>query len=160
MLVASIAVYRNLRLAMRISDSDEQGAIAVHPLFNTSHSAQVVQVESSSRAVRQTPRTLLVIATVPRSQRHIVALWTELECLASSVDDIVLVAPHEQKELVDQVVKQAKEVLHRNIQTMYFENDFYDVGLWCNALATMGYPNNASTVQRLHHNNHTMTPFS
>jgi hypothetical protein len=85
-------------------------------------------------------RRALIIATVPRSIKHVVGLWSELECFTSDVDAIILSGPTWSKPILERIVAMAKERIPRlsadriSIQTLYFVNNRYDVGLWCDAL--------------------------
>lgn len=77
---------------------------------------------------------ILIVAAVPRSSGHTVALWSELECLALPYDQIIISSPEWSRPLMDDIVQQAQDRLQMNIQAQYFVNDRYDVGLWCDAL--------------------------
>ncbi|KAG7366579.1 hypothetical protein IV203_029249 [Nitzschia inconspicua] len=77
---------------------------------------------------------ILIIAAVPRSNRHSVALWSELECIATFYDEIIISSPEWSRSLIDEIVRQARQRLKINIEARYYVNDRYDVGLWCDAL--------------------------
>ncbi|KAG7357672.1 hypothetical protein IV203_002360 [Nitzschia inconspicua] len=79
-------------------------------------------------------KNILIIAAVPRSERHSVALWSELECIGVFYDEIIVSSPKWSRSLMDEIVRQARERLKMNVQARYFVNDRYDVGLWCDAV--------------------------
>jgi len=77
---------------------------------------------------------VMVIATVPRDEKHAVALWTELECLSGGLDLVILSSPDWSRNLTEQIASQGRTRLGLNVDTRYYRNDRYDVGLWCDAL--------------------------
>jgi hypothetical protein len=82
--------------------------------------------------------TLMILATIPRSPRHLLALWTELECLTDGIDKILLVSSHAYSGILDRLMGEARIKLGLDIEARYFVNDRYDVGLWCDALKDTG----------------------
>jgi hypothetical protein len=88
-------------------------------------------------------RAVQILSTVPWDDRHVVALWSELECWSKDVDDIVISAPKWSLDIIHSVVSEArKRIPHLSpnatekisIETEFHVNDRYDVGLWCDAL--------------------------
>jgi hypothetical protein len=77
---------------------------------------------------------ILILAAVPRSYRHTVALWSELECLASRYDSIIVSSPDWSRPMMEEILKQARESLGLKLESKYYINDRYDVGLWCDAI--------------------------
>jgi hypothetical protein len=77
---------------------------------------------------------ILILAAAPRSYRHTVALWSELECLTTRYDNIVISSPDWSRPMMEDIVKQARERLGLNLESKYYINDRYDVGLWCDAI--------------------------
>eukprot|EP00536_Pseudo-nitzschia_multiseries_P016651 jgi/Psemu1/69933/estExt_Genemark1.C_11880002 len=88
-------------------------------------------------------RRVLVMTAVPRGKRHVIALWSQLECFTGGVDHVVLVSPIWSKELTTQIVDRAKVAIPRfrdgdvSLRTEYVVNDRYDVGLWCDAITSL-----------------------
>lgn len=78
--------------------------------------------------------TLLVIATVPRSWRHFLALWSQLECLTDGIDQVLLSGPVSSSVFLGKIVEKARSRLALNIEVRCYVNDRYDAGLWCDAL--------------------------
>ena len=83
-------------------------------------------------------RRLLVIASVPKDERHLIALWSQLECFTSTMDTVVIAAPSERRQIVTRLVELAQQSiphLHPTTGTTKlramptFVNDRYDVGL-------------------------------
>jgi len=95
--------------------------------------------------------TTLIIATVPRDEDHARALWSHLECLTERIDRVLVAAPDVDwsRNIVEAIVQDfmlAAAINQRSvpiIETVYFDNNRYDVGLWCDALATV--PKNQAT---------------
>lgn len=95
--------------------------------------------------------TTLIIATVPRDKDHARALWSHLECLTERIDRVLVAAPDVDwsRNIVEAIVQDfmlAAAINQRSvpiIETAYFDNNRYDVGLWCDALATV--PKNQAT---------------
>jgi hypothetical protein len=87
------------------------------------------------------PRNALIISTAPRTAKHVVALWSELECFTSDVDYVILSGPTWSEAILQQVVSLAKASIPKfasiSLTSQVFVNDRYDVGLWCDALQWM-----------------------
>ncbi|KAL3910189.1 MAG: hypothetical protein SGILL_007792 [Bacillariaceae sp.] len=110
----------------------------------------IIEIRQSSTSSAQktndrtAPSRALIIATVPRSIKHVVGLWTELECFTLDVDRVVLSGPTWSKPILNAVAKMAQERIPRfsatksknpiSLQVLTFVNNRYDVGLWCDAM--------------------------
>jgi hypothetical protein len=85
-------------------------------------------------------KRLLVLATVPKSTRHVIAAWSQLECFSSGVDHVVISAPKWSKDTVDKIANMARSNIPRfangqvELSVQHHLNNRYDVGLWCDAL--------------------------
>lgn len=83
----------------------------------------------------------LIISTAPRTIKHVVALWSELECFTSDVDYVMLSGPTWSETILQQIVSLAKSSIPKfssiPLQSQVSVNDRYDVGLWCDALEWM-----------------------
>ena len=103
---------------------------------------------------------VMIIAAIPLSERHIVALWSELECFVTTTEDsnsvtttgdgkttnvnhVVISSTYWAKPIIEHVLKEvrlriplfvSKQV---TIEAQYYVNNRYDVGLWCDALSYM-----------------------
>lgn len=86
--------------------------------------------------------TILIIATVPYKSDHVMALWTHLECVTGGIDRVVVAAPDTawSREIVGTIASRFEELSRGNaaysfgIETAFFTNNRYDVGLWCDGL--------------------------
>jgi len=93
-------------------------------------------------------RRLLIIAAVTRDANHVITLWSELECFTDHVDHVIISAPAWAKVYVERVVAMAhKHIPHFinlkvSIETRYFLNNRYDVGLWCDAYNSLNHGKN------------------
>ena len=103
---------------------------------NTSLSSPKIETKEDKKRV-------LVMAAVPRDKRHVLALWSQLECFTIAIDHVILATPLWSKEIISQIVDLARERIPRfsngevKIQPEYFLNDRYDVGLWCDAIGSL-----------------------
>jgi hypothetical protein len=95
----------------------------------------------AEKAIREKhDRRVLVVAAVPRDERHVYSLWTSLECLATNVDHVVVSAPTWSKKIIGNITEFARNSIPMfssgrvTLETQYHINDRYDVGLWCDAL--------------------------
>jgi hypothetical protein len=85
-------------------------------------------------------KRLLVLSSAPIDERHILALWSELECFAHNVDKVIISAPKWGKDVIREVIRQAKRSIPRfvtgatSLEAEFYVNDRYDVGLWCDVL--------------------------
>lgn len=99
--------------------------------------------ERISKQIKGTKKRVLVMAAVPRDKRHVLALWSQLECFTIGVDHVILAAPSWSKEITTQIIELAKDRIPRftsgeaSIQPEYFLNDRYDVGLWCDTIESL-----------------------
>jgi hypothetical protein len=112
--------------------------------YNKSH----IEFPFEDNPLPDKPITTLIIATVPYDRYHAKALWSHLECLTEKINHVLIAAPDVSwsRFNVDAIVKkfQAAALSNQNenhsipiiptIETDYFTNDRYDVGLWCDAL--------------------------
>lgn len=93
-------------------------------------------------------KRVLMIASVPKSETRLVTLWSQLECFTEAVDHVIVTAPTWGKSYVEHVIQLARKYIPHfvgkqvTIESKYFVNNRYDVGLWCdayNALAPGSY---------------------
>jgi hypothetical protein len=127
-----------------------QAAMVVVSLGVASTSRKVLEKEALSHLpstnsgrfidTRRNKQRLLVIAAVPRDDRHIWTLWSELECFTTNVDHVILSTPTWSRNITTKVMEEAKQIIPRfqdgrtTIEAQFYKNDRYDVGLWCDAL--------------------------
>ena len=96
-------------------------------------------------------KRLLIIASVPRDEAHLVTLWSELECFTDHVDHIIVSAPTWAEPIVERVIELAHKYIPHfannmvSIETKYFLNNRYDVGLWCDAYNSLNNGMNPGT---------------
>jgi hypothetical protein len=116
--------------------------------WKTTTSTQPIDYELSGSMIKKKKRKrILIIAAVPRDERHIFTLWSELECLTSNVDHVLLSAPTWSQKILTKVVEEVKFNIPRfinkdvTIDITYHTNDRYDVGLWCDAIQFLSSQN-------------------
>jgi hypothetical protein len=86
---------------------------------------------------------LLVVAAVPRDERHVHTLWSQLECYTTTVDHVVVSAPYWSKKITKNITDLARTSIPHfasgqvTLEAQFYVNDRYDVGLWCDALETV-----------------------
>jgi hypothetical protein len=86
---------------------------------------------------------VLILASAPRSAKHIVALWSSLECFTSDVDHVAISSPTWSRPILERLLVEATLKIPRfasgsvSLEGMVTVNDRYDVGLWCDALSRM-----------------------
>eukprot|EP00977_Amphora_coffeiformis_P006187 scaffold1332_cov166-Amphora_coffeaeformis.AAC.15 len=98
------------------------------PVFNEKEEIELAQTNI---------RKILVIATVPKDEKHATALWTQLECVTGGLDAVIVSAPVWSREITEGIATRAREALGWNeetFQTRYYTNDRWDAGLWCDVL--------------------------
>eukprot|EP00536_Pseudo-nitzschia_multiseries_P011457 jgi/Psemu1/259839/estExt_Genewise1Plus.C_3910034 len=132
----------------RIAQCKEEAKLwyeQIEPARTTKRDERRLQLEAaeSVKAARQDENkdeTILVIAHVPVDSRHVIALWTELECFSASFDHVMITTAYWAKSIVKQIVKEAKRTIPHfksgrvAIEVSSYDNRKYDVGLWCDAL--------------------------
>jgi hypothetical protein len=105
--------------------------------------ATIVETKKPKKETRTQKKRVLLIAALPKDVRHVVALWSQLECFADNVDRVIISAPTWNAPIVEKIVEFAKSRIPRfasgkvDLQASYFVNNRYDVGLWCDALQTI-----------------------
>mmetsp|Transcript_12762 Transcript_12762/g.25556 ORF Transcript_12762/g.25556 Transcript_12762/m.25556 type:complete len:392 (-) Transcript_12762:155-1330(-) len=83
---------------------------------------------------------VLIIASVPIDEKHVVALWTELECFVGSTSRVVISTAYWAKPMMDRLLVDVRRNIPRfasgqvTIEAHFYDNERYDVGLWCDAL--------------------------
>ena len=103
-----------------------------------------VVIKNSSTTV-ETPstgapiETVLIIATVPYSANHVMALWTQLECVTDGIDRVLISAPDTtwSKEIIAHVIKLFTQLSNSTtfrLEAAFHLNNRYDVGLWCDGI--------------------------
>jgi hypothetical protein len=94
-------------------------------------------------------QSILLIAAVPKDAIHVAALWSELECLTTHMDRVIIAAPHVSwsKLIMGRVLLQARRLLTEvpPIDVYYFDNSRYDAGLWCDAIGQIQNVTNTDT---------------
>jgi hypothetical protein len=83
---------------------------------------------------------VLIIAAVPRSERHVVALWSELECFSLSFERIVIAAPLWSKDIIDSVISKAVSSIPSlpKVETKFFSQRSIRRGFVVRRLARVG----------------------
>ena len=101
---------------------------------------QGIPIHNKNSNNNKNNNAVMVLATVPLDERHLVSLWTELECFTGSVSHVVLSSAYWAKPILETVVREAQtQIPHFRssrvaIEARYFDNERYDVGLWCDGL--------------------------
>lgn len=80
---------------------------------------------------------ILIIASFFDNHLKNVAIWSQLECLGSRFQKIIISAPNEQKNNVTDLLSEVERIMPKTflkISTSFHVNDRYDAGLWCDGL--------------------------
>jgi hypothetical protein len=113
------------------------------PDYTTLITTSTTSSSDSSSNSQKADQAVLVIASVPYDIHHATALWTQLECFTAGIDVVVLAVPTGGRMIVEPIRQRAMRLLGISTIHIYeFVNDRYDVGLWCDALSTLGYNTN------------------
>lgn len=102
------------------------------PLNSLTNSSDAVNIEA-----------VLIIATVPYTADHVMALWTHLECVTSGIDKVLISAPDTpwSRGIISAVVSRFNQLAREsnkelfNLDASFYTNNRYDVGLWCDGLS-------------------------
>ncbi|KAL3764920.1 hypothetical protein ACHAWU_003780 [Discostella pseudostelligera] len=97
--------------------------------------------------------TVLIIATVPYSANHVMALWTQLECVTDGIDRVLISAPDTlwSKEIIAHVIKRFTQLSNTTaftLEAVFHVNNRYDAGLWCDGLDHINARNTSTGVPR------------
>lgn len=148
--LALIRCFLNLRSVHQRPLSEVAQSILDGPRISRStefesHEGRNGRSYSTESVSNSTGKAVQILSTVPWDDRHVVALWTELECFTKDVDKVVVSAPEWSQDIIDSVVREARARIPHlshamgktSIETKFFVNDRYDVGLWCDALRSI-----------------------
>ena len=119
------------------------------PILNDTSSNSISSSRTANNSISATTssgkrRRVLVISAAPRTTKHIVSLWSSLECFTADVDHVVVSAPTWSRSIMEPFLVEAKASIPRfssgqvSLEGMVTINDRYDVGLWCDALVQLG----------------------
>jgi hypothetical protein len=115
--------------------------------------ATTVASNSTTNSQRQRRRRVLIISAAPRTKKHLIALWSSLECFTLDVDHVVVSAPTWSKPILERFLSKVMTSIPRfssgevSLDGLVSKNDRYDVGLWCDALSYMdGVESSSSTT--------------
>jgi len=82
-------------------------------------------------------KALMVIAVYPSSGLKFSAIWSQLECLAGDIDQIIISAPTQFRENVTKFIMEVNTTIPaigKRLKAQFYLNDRYDAGLWCDVL--------------------------
>lgn len=89
-------------------------------------------------------KTVAIIGIVPDNKERLSALWSQLECYFGNekYDEVIVSAPKWARDdgIIEPFLSAAEENIPHfksgsvSLKIKYYENDRYDVGLWCDAL--------------------------
>ena len=112
----------------------------MHVILNSSTSFDAPLNNTTTIPSTRNIDTVLIIATAPYSADHVMALWTQLECITDGIDRVLISAPDTSwsKEIISLVIDHFTK-LSSNVTTFILEaafnvNNRYDVGLWCDGI--------------------------
>jgi hypothetical protein len=112
----------------------------LHVVINTSSITFGYASTSAPIQINSTDiETVLIIATVPYSANHVMALWTQLECVTDGIDRVLISAPDASwsKEIIAHVIKRFTQLSNSTafrLEAAFNLNNRYDVGLWCDGI--------------------------
>ena len=132
---------------------NENNGIGIVSKENNPLSASLNEFTGGGRAIRNHPpkpeqdtstgtRTaIMVMAAAPLDKRHVTALWSELDCFTRDrdLDKVLISSPFWSEPMISRIIREAKSKLPHfagvdpkvRLEARFFENDRYDVGLWC-----------------------------
>ena len=91
-------------------------------------------------SIKKQKQAAVILAALPVDERHVIALWSELECFVGSANHLVLSSAYWARPIIDRVVLEARRKIPKfvsgntTIEAKYFDNERYDIGLWCDGL--------------------------
>ncbi|KAL3909801.1 MAG: hypothetical protein SGILL_007941, partial [Bacillariaceae sp.] len=98
---------------------------------------------SKQQRTRSSRKAVMVLAAVPLDKRHVVALWSELSCFTQHIDHVLLASPNWSQPIIDKLLEKVRTEIppfaskQVTISAQFFENDRYDIGLWCDGMSTL-----------------------
>ena len=84
--------------------------------------------------------TVIILATMPTDERHLISLRTELECFVGSASHVVLSSAYWKDPIINLLIHQARRNIPQfassevQIEARFFDNERYDAGLWCDGI--------------------------
>lgn len=122
----------------------QQFGSLLNPILTTNIIGQRDNNDITEKEQNPGGRRALIISAAPRSKKHIVSLWSSLECFTGDADHVVISAPTWSQPIIEQILAEASTKIPRfasdqvSLEGMVSVNDRYDVGLWCDALTQIG----------------------
>ena len=95
---------------------------------------------TNSIGLQKNNDAVMIIAAMPLDERHLVALWSELECFVGSIDHIVISSAYWAKPILNRLLIDVRKNIPQfasgqvTIEAHFYDNQRYDAGLWCDAL--------------------------
>jgi len=137
-----VTAVHSVIISNKLTDNEPNDALLHSPVttmgpLNKTDASDAVVIE-----------TVLIIAAVPYTSDHAMALWTHLECATSGIDKVLISAPDApwSREIIASVVKKFNHRLREStnatlyVDAAFYTNNRYDVGLWCDGLSLhLGY---------------------
>ncbi len=111
--------------------------------IKTTADSPIIVFDSTTRGTTNIDKvvikTVLIIATVPYSADHVMALWTQLECVTGGIDRVLISAPDTSwsKGIISLVIdrfERLSKTMTFSLEASFYVNNRYDVGLWCDGL--------------------------
>jgi hypothetical protein len=141
-------------LTIITSSSKSSSSSSVHNNTNTARNTTAdttTVVSNSSTSTNKRRRRVLIISAAPRTKKHLIALWSSLECFTLDVDHVVVSAPTWSKPILERFLSKVMTSIPRfssgevSLDGLVSKNDRYDVGLWCDALSYMDGESSSSS---------------
>jgi len=128
----------NFRLCLKLMQSWNQEPFLDHRQESLLESDWTSERERETERERERKEAIMVIAALPFDKRHVVSLWSELECFVGSASHVVISSAYWAMPIIESILLEARKNIPKfaniKIEARYFDNQRYDVGLWCDAL--------------------------
>jgi hypothetical protein len=136
-------IFQSITFTLYIEKNILQDSLVVSQRQPTSlcQNGTIHDSDKSQQTKLHTSRdAVLILASIPIDKRRIVSLWSGLECFVGSASHVVVSSAYWAKPIVDRVLVDVRNRIPHfssrevTIEARFFDNERYDVGLWCDAL--------------------------
>ena len=131
---ADVGIHHQLLPDVELSRKQEE--VTFLEIKNDEAPTQHKQTPSSS-IIGTIGKSLMVIAACPKFDVQKAVVWSQLECFAEKVDQIIIAADHQYKAQMVAFVNEVKKNMPQigaKLKAEFYTNDRYDAGLWCDTL--------------------------
>lgn len=142
MLVACAAIFSFINIKVSLSQVNNTDDAHYHKQsFSLSKHNNLASSNNAANTDKK-KKNIMIIATYPKPEVRLLAIWSQLECFSLGYAKIIISAPNEDwsryalQNFTFQVMIYLPDI-YKILEVQYYKNDRYDAGLWCDSLQSI-----------------------